>query len=121
MPYVATDSRNSYIPPIRSESTVPTQASYLLNDPFVREQAEATQHRLLEHTRSAFSGKDGGGSAGGWSDTITHAYRLTLGRTPSTEEARTLWKYLTTADDPVTAWTDIVQALFACADFRLLN
>jgi hypothetical protein len=105
----------------RSESTVPTQALFLLNDPFVREQAEATQRRLLGANSNAAPKPAGTDTTGAGSDPILKTYRWTLGRPPSPGEADTLRTYLDVSNDPVTAWTDIVQALFASADFRLLN
>jgi hypothetical protein len=105
----------------RSESTVPTQALFLLNDPFVREQAEATQRRLLGPSPTTAHDPAGTDTTGAGPDPIVQTYRWTLGRPPSPGEAQTLRAYLSTSEDPVTAWADIVQALFASADFRLLN
>ncbi|MDB6172649.1 MAG: Planctomycete cytochrome [Chthoniobacteraceae bacterium] len=66
----------------RDASTVPTQALYLLNSTFVRQQALALAEReLAEADRDE-------------PDWIRHAYLLTLGREPSVQEAARAEKYL---------------------------
>jgi hypothetical protein len=91
----------------RNVSTVPTQALFLLNHPFVREQAEAAAKRLLVE----WSGLDG----------INRAYRLTLGRLPTDDERSLARRHLSgpsASVAPVQAWTELFHALFASADFR---
>jgi hypothetical protein len=58
----------------RDATTVPSQALFLLNSPFVRKQALALAERVL---------KDAGASDG---DRVRSAYRLALGRTPTEKE-----------------------------------
>lgn len=58
----------------RDTTTVAPQALYLLNDPFVREQARALAERLFLRTDLDDAGR------------IHVAYRLALGRTPTTKE-----------------------------------
>src|SRR5207247_2177032 len=70
-------------------TTVATQALYLLNDPFVRQQSLALAGRLLRRADLGDVGR------------INLAYRLTLGRVPTAPEmqrVRTyLWDYETAA------------------------
>jgi hypothetical protein len=59
----------------RSESTLATQALFLLNDPFVIAQAKGLAQRLDKETKSALP-----------EDRIRHLYRLVLGRLPTPRE-----------------------------------
>ena len=56
---------------------------------------------------------------------INWAYRLTLGRAPSTSELRLAEKYLSGASgsskEEQDTWAQLVQALFASMDFRYVN
>lgn len=105
----------------RSKSTVPTQALYLLNDPFVAEQAEAAGQRLLAMTEATPPASATFGSPEPSTDAIALVYRWTLGRLPSPREAATLERHLAGQLEPRRAWTEILHALYASADFRLLN
>ncbi|OWK46337.1 PSD1 and planctomycete cytochrome C domain-containing protein [Fimbriiglobus ruber] len=58
----------------RDATTVPSQALYLLNGPFVRKQALALAERLLKDPDATDA------------DRVRTAYRLALGRTPSDQE-----------------------------------
>ena len=58
----------------RDATTVASQALYLLNDPFVRQQSLALAERLFQRTDLDDAGR------------IQWAYRLVLGRTPTTNE-----------------------------------
>jgi hypothetical protein len=95
----------------RNTSTVPTQALFLLNHPFVREQAEAAARRLLaEPARDDTTRLD-------------RAYRLTLGRSPSSDERELARRHIETVGESSAemAWTEMFHALFASADFRYLD
>jgi hypothetical protein len=97
----------------RNTSTVAPQALFLMNNPFVIEQARAGAQRLLEDTQLDDSTR------------ITRAFRLALGRMPSAGERRIATEYLrgvgkdskTRVDD----WSQFVQTLFASVDFRYVN
>lgn len=95
----------------RNVSTVPTQALFLLNHPFVREQAGAAAERL-----TALPSRDIPAH-------IAYAYRQTLGRTPTSRERAVASRHLSEAplNDRVRAWTELFHALFASADFRYLD
>jgi hypothetical protein len=103
----------------RDTTTVATQALYLLNDPFVKQQATALADRLL---------RDKLDDAG----RIRLAYRLTLGRTATAKEIERTTSYL--ADYAATlaesgsgsatgerAWASFCQALLASAEFRYVR
>ena len=92
----------------RNLSTVAPQALFLMNHPFVREQAGLAAKRL---TTKRFSTAE---------DRLLHAYRLALGRAPTPGEmkvAEKIWR----SRDMLEAWTDIFHALFASPDFRYVK
>jgi hypothetical protein len=101
----------------RDTTTVPSQALYLMNNPFVLRQAEAAAARVLGAKAATDAGR------------INLAYRLAFARPPSAGEwkdAEAFLKEFTTAlgagkTDPQAAWTAFCQALFAAAEFRYLN
>jgi hypothetical protein len=92
----------------RSDSTVSTQALFLLNDPFIREQAEAAARRLSAESMADPSGR------------IRRAYQLALGRDPTSRETVLARQHLTATEEQ-TAWAELFHALFASADFRYLD
>jgi cytochrome c553 len=67
----------------RDTTTVAPQALYLLNDPFVRQQSLALTQRLFQRTDLDDSGR------------IQWAYRIALGRTPTTNEIARAGSFLT--------------------------
>jgi Protein of unknown function (DUF1553)/Protein of unknown function (DUF1549)/Planctomycete cytochrome C len=75
----------------RDTTTVPVQALYLLNDPFVRRQSLFLAERLLERTGSSAL------------DPIDQAYRLTLGRPASGSEIQRAKTYLAKYESTVRA------------------
>jgi hypothetical protein len=94
---------------VRNASTVAPQALFLMNHPFVREQAGAAAKRLLAEKLSNDDAR------------LNRACRLTLGRAPTPGETFVAKKSLGAETDPIAAWTDIFHALFASPDFRYLN
>jgi hypothetical protein len=93
----------------RNVSTVPTQALYLMNDPFVMDQARRAAERLL-----AVPGLDDGGR-------VERAYRLALARLPTEQERRLATAFLGQEPEQPAAWQRFYQTLFACIDFRYVN
>jgi hypothetical protein len=95
----------------RNVSTVAPQALFLMNHPFVLEQARHAAERLL-----AMSGLDD-------RSRIEQAYQTALARMPSEGELRVALKYI--SETPVTerleAWAQLYQSIFASIDFRYLN
>ncbi len=95
----------------RDSTTVATQALYLLNDPFVRQQAQRLAARLVKHSTDDDA-------------RIDLAYRLTLGRPASAKEVERAKTYISdyaAADSPNAAWASFSQALLASAEFRFLR
>jgi mono/diheme cytochrome c family protein len=99
----------------RSVTTVPSQALFLLNSPFILEQSDRMAERVL-----AVSGNAG--------DRVRRAYRLALARRPSEAESRAATSLIqdTLAGLPEgnaeknrkQAWSALCQSLLACAEFR---
>ncbi|MBA4190721.1 MAG: hypothetical protein C0467_22275 [Planctomycetaceae bacterium] len=93
----------------RNASTVAPQALFLLNNPWVTEQAKQTATKLL----AAKLDDDA---------RLTRAYREILGREPTAGERAVATRYLkANTADPSIAWSGIVHALFASADFRFVQ
>ncbi|HXG10340.1 MAG TPA: DUF1553 domain-containing protein [Gemmataceae bacterium] len=111
----------------RNVTTVTPQALFLLNHPFVLEQARHAADRLLAERELDDEGR------------ITRAYRLALGRPPTEAERRIAREFLVAsltlpsppaaggegrvrgAGDARQAWAILVQALFASVDFRYVD
>jgi cytochrome c553 len=95
----------------RAVSTVPAQALYLLNNPFVIRQSEAAADRLR-------------GWNGSTADKVKRAYETFFARPPSAKETQAALDFLTsygrTATDRA-AWAAFAQALFASAEFANLR
>jgi hypothetical protein len=97
----------------RNVSTVATQALFLMNHPFVMEQAGYAAKRTLAEEAA----NDG--------ERIDHAYRRALGRLPTTREREIVLKTVgdssLTATQRQAAWERVFQALFSSIDFRYVN
>jgi hypothetical protein len=100
----------------RTTSTLPSQALYLLNSPFILEQSRLAADNFLS-TQSGDSGTS--------ELMVTQAWQITLGRQPSGEELETVLQFLQSEpdspDNSVGRWTSVFQALFASMDFRYLD
>jgi len=101
--------------PNRIETTVPTQALFLMNDPFVHDQANAFAARVLA-ARMEEPGR------------IRLAYETTLARLPSAEEeaavGRFLQEYRGRAKGPqaeTAAWAALARTLFARNEFLFVE
>jgi hypothetical protein len=97
----------------RHATTVAPQALFLLNHPFVIEQARHAAGRLARDTAAADDDAR-----------FAHACHLILGRPPRAGEVALARSYLAgvPAGEPAAAaWAQLVQALFASADFRYLE
>jgi len=105
----------------RDVTNVPSQALYLMNNSFVREQATAMCKRILASPLS-------------YPERITLAYESALGRPPTADERTRADCYLLnearalipvkngrTNDAAELSWSTFCQALFACAEFRYLQ
>jgi hypothetical protein len=104
----------------RDTTTVATQALYLLNDPFVRQQSRALAERLLRRADLEDS------------ERVRSAYRWTLSREAMAKEIDRAESYLreyedalhtsigsaTAPDAKASAWASFCQVLFGSAEFR---
>ncbi|MDP3072793.1 MAG: DUF1553 domain-containing protein [Opitutaceae bacterium] len=91
----------------RAASAVAPQALFLMNHPFVLEQARHAAERTLRE------------GAPDDATRIDRAYRRALGRGPTAREKAIALRHLAVGS-PET-WTEFHQALFASVDFRYLN
>lgn len=99
----------------REVTTVPSQALYLMNSPFVIEQAKGLAQRVLAKT-----GDD--------ADKINLAFRIALARNATDAEKQRVLAFLRElGDNPGSnvgragAWTAFCQTLLASAEFRYLQ
>ncbi|MBA4020052.1 MAG: hypothetical protein C0483_23035 [Pirellula sp.] len=107
----------------RNVSTVAPQALYLLNSPFVMDQAAAAGARLLAEEPAASD-----------EARVERAFREALGRKPTDGEKSAVLAALardsksidqnseaSSSDGRQVAWERVFQALFGCLDFRYLE
>jgi len=96
----------------RDTSSTAPQALFMMNNPWVIQQAELAATRLLAET-----GDDDPGRA--------HRIVLqTLGRPATSDELRSIVSYVNTADPATTRqvrWSQVIQSLFASIDFRYID
>jgi cytochrome c553 len=97
----------------RQQTTVATQALYLLNDPFVRQQSQAMARRLLTEAQPDDARR------------VDRAYRLALGRPANAAEQARAASYLAAygmesegVETREAAWASFCQAILASAEFR---
>ncbi len=105
----------------REVTTVPTQALYMMNSPFVIEQSKHFAERLLADDQLSDAQR------------LDLAYRLALSRSPSQDEAGEALEFLKTAtsqdetgresapDAVAAAWSALCQTLYASSEFRYLD
>jgi hypothetical protein len=91
----------------RTNSTLATQALFLMNSPFVMEQSKRAAELLVENLPNARA-----------EERLDWAYRQVLGRAPTPRERQLSLDYLSSNPDD---WPAVYQVLFACIDFRYLN
>jgi len=93
----------------RNASTVAPQALFMLNNPWIAQQAKFTATKLLGEKIDDEA-------------RLTRAYREILGREPTDGERAVAAKYLkANTANPPQAWAGLVHALFASADFRFVQ
>jgi hypothetical protein len=95
--------------PRRDQTTVPQQALFLMNNPFVVECARG----LLARPEVAAE-KDAGAR-------VRHLYRLAYGRAPAAEEAALAREYLGGAAPAPAAWERYAQALLLANEFVFVD
>ena len=95
----------------RSSSTLPTQALYLMNSPWVAEQSRHAASRVLQWESSQ-------------KKRIEYAHRLFLGRHPRPAEMQLAESFSGGAksdEERLAAWSQICQALYSSLDFRYVR
>jgi hypothetical protein len=98
--------------PQRFQTTVPQQALYLMNSPFVAEQAKAVAVRP-----EVTGAKDEPGK-------VTAVYRVVLGRNPTTEEASLAAEYVKngkSAPGKLDPWEQLAQVLLLSNEFAIVD
>jgi hypothetical protein len=108
----------------RNITTVPAQALFLMNSPFVVEQSQHLAERLL--SESAADGAELSDP-----DRIRVAYRLALQRAASAEEVKRALDFLSVAESAASnqdasqrrqqAWSHLCQSLLATNEFRYVD
>jgi hypothetical protein len=100
----------------RNVSTVAPQALYMLNAPFIQEQARLAAERALADDDLSDDPR------------VERAFREALGRGPTENERRIALAAVTVPDDAknktetrLAAWERFYQALFGCIDFRYVD
>ncbi|MFQ5730962.1 MAG: DUF1553 domain-containing protein [Planctomycetaceae bacterium] len=100
----------------RNNSTLATQALYLMNSPFVMEQSRRAASRLLKEKLP------------GETERLNRAYLRTLGRPPTQRERKLALSYLRSfkpakpgGNARRQAWATLFQTLFASVDFRYVE
>ena len=94
----------------RNETTLPTQALYLMNSPFVNGEAGRLGQRIAQMGNSD-------------AERIRLAYRLTLGREPSAAEVEVSQAFISTNDASVEKrpWAALAHSLISSIQFRYLD
>ncbi len=101
----------------REVTTVPTQALFMMNSPFVIDRSRQFAQRVVTEPELSVA------------ERIDLAYQLALARTPTAEELETAREFIRDAiessaqPDPTstTAWSSFCQTLFACSEFRYVD
>ena len=99
---------------VRTETTTPTQALYLLNSPLVHEQATAFALRILAHSKDA-------------DERVQYAYECAFGRVPTQPEVARAMCFVGEyaegsshdhrEDREIESWSALVRTLFARSEF----
>ncbi|MEX2186988.1 MAG: PSD1 and planctomycete cytochrome C domain-containing protein [Pirellulales bacterium] len=110
----------------RAERTVATQALFLINAPFVRQQSEQTAKRV-------FATHSDGDESGGDAARVNQLYLLVLNRTAQPQEVRDAIDFVAQyaeargalpdapADLRLAAWAEFCRALYASNDFLFME
>ena len=98
----------SFVVGKRFEGTIPTQALYLMNSPFIYQHAQTAADEL----QGAFVNLEEG---------IRRAYEQVLCRPPNAEELSLTREFLVSKNDPREARTSLLRSLFACVDFQYIH
>ena len=125
--------------PRRFVTTVPQQALFLMNSPFLHEQARQLTSSIGLATEEA-SAAPGSGSAGDPADGVRQLYRRVLGRSPEPDELGLAIEFVrrqaavsptergawgrspdTKADQPLSPWEQLSQVLLLTNEFMFVD
>jgi len=91
----------------RASTTVPTQALFLMNSPFVLDRSRALARSLLQRSELDERGR------------LNLLYRMVFSRRPTEAQAQRASAFLSGGGEE--AWTDLVQTLFSSNEFLFLE
>jgi hypothetical protein len=94
----------------RAVSTLPTQALYLMNSPWVAQQATLGAERILGDTHLTTEAQR-----------VDEVYLRMFGRLPKPGERQVVAEHLRGAGDELQKWTRLIHLLTASVDFRYLQ
>jgi Protein of unknown function (DUF1553)/Protein of unknown function (DUF1549) len=92
----------------RDVTTVPPQALFLLNNPFVIDVSKRAAQRILEQDLADEKTR------------VRYAYAYTLCRHPTETEIQRALSFLESGEDRQSSWSALTQALYSSAEFRYL-
>ncbi|MGB7345443.1 MAG: PSD1 and planctomycete cytochrome C domain-containing protein [Pirellulaceae bacterium] len=92
----------------RDVTTVPPQALFMLNNPFVIDVSRRAAERILEQDLVDEEAR------------VRYAYAYTLCRYPTTAETQRALAYLDSDKDRKSSWSSLTQALYSSAEFRYI-
>lgn len=111
LPFLATFNgvNSNMVSGRRSESTLPSQALFLMNSEFVIEQSNAAAKHFQKMYPDDFSGL------------LNSVFLNTIGRRPQQAERELMESWLQSADNHEEALAGLFQSLFSSIDFRYVN
>ncbi len=93
----------------RPRSVLPTQALWLMNSPFVLQQAQHLAQRILNLPEATLEQR------------VRRAYRIVLAREPQPQELQACLEFLNQqGPDSLDAWAQLCQSLFCTLEFRYI-
>ena len=96
----------------RLNSLRPAQSLFMLNSPFVMDQAQRAAAKFL--MSPAFQEHD-------MSQSVVNAWRICLGRSPSDTEMMAAFETIGEESDSEAAWSRLFHSIFASVDFRYVD
>ena len=94
----------------RAQTTVPTQALWMLNGPMIAEKSKKVVNELFEKEFSTDA------------ERLEFLYLTTTGRPPTEEEIDIAFEFLNSIENNQEAkWTDLTHAILASSTFRMLD
>src|SRR5205814_8907344 len=93
----------------REVTTVPAQGLFLMNSPFVQEQAKQLAKRVLDTPNLDDAGR------------VDLACKITLGHAAGAAQRERVLKFLSASGSREAAWTAFCHTMYASAEFRYLD